>query len=307
MSLPPEETEWFAKTLPTTMSEVTPTPAKPLIPFLIILIGKDKGKKFPLLKGEHLFGRDPEGEIFIKDSQISRVHGKITVNDDHIEMEDLNSTNGIFVDSDAIQKINITSESRIQLGNTLLKVAFKDPTELELEDELFKAATTDALTGVMNRKAFMEAAAQDIAYARRNHLSISLVMIDADHFKKINDEHGHPVGDEALKTIARLIDTEKRMEDRLGRYGGEEFIMLLRGKGEEDASLFCERLRQTIAKEVISVGEGKISITVSIGFCSGSGPKLSDLDDLIKKADEALYQAKESGRNRVERVDLPPQ
>ena len=304
-SQPSEETEWFTETLPTTINEVTLEPAAPLVPMLIVLNGKDKGKRFPLEKRESVFGRDPEGELFIKDSQISRKHGRVHILDDKVELEDLNSTNGIFVDGTAIERCTISSNSRIQVGNTLLKLAYKDPSELEMEEELYKAATTDALTGIMNRRAFMEAAQQDLSYAHRNQQGISLLMVDADHFKKVNDDYGHPVGDLVLKTIAQFLNQTIREEDRLGRYGGEEFIMLLRGKKGDHAAEFAERLRKGVADQKIPVEEDSISITISIGFCSGSGEELIDLENLISKADTALYKAKSLGRNQI--VEFTPQ
>lgn len=282
------------------MREIEPSSTDPVLPFLIILNGKQQGKKFRLEEGQNVFGRDPNGPIFIQDHQISRTHGKITSQNSQLTIEDLGSTNGIFVDGTAITKADISSTSRIQVGNTLLKITFKDATELEIEEELFKAATTDALTGVENRSSFMKGSEQDLAYAKRNRLPTSVVMIDADHFKTINDTHGHQAGDHVLRTLAKLINNEKRTEDRLGRYGGEEFIMLLRGSSGDNTQLFCERLREKISEHEFNFNETSINVSVSIGFYPTDKEEVLNLENMIRKADEALYTAKKSGRNRVE-------
>lgn len=292
--------KWLQETLPTQISEPTPVPSKPSIPFLLILNGEHLGKRFLLKEGDNILGRVPEASIYVPDPQISRRHGNIMFKDGVVRIEDLKSTNGIFVDGIAIENALVNGLSRISIGNTLLKLVFKDPTELKMEDELYRAATIDALTGIGNRSSFMEGAHQALPYARRNNLPLSLVMIDADFFKEVNDTHGHPAGDYVLKRLGHLFEKEKRQEDLLGRYGGEEFIMLMKGNSNDNASQFCERLRQAIENYPFVYENTQIPLTISIGFFTAKGPDLPDLTTLIEKADRALYKAKELGRNRVE-------
>ena len=177
----------------------------------------------------------------------------------------------------------------------------------ERADRAIRAlAMTDSLTGVLNRRAFMERAEKEYAIARRNKSPLSLLMIDIDHFKRINDEFGHPTGDDVLADMAHLLESRLRKQDTLGRYGGEEFCVLLPATDKAGAMALAETLRKTVESAPLAVERKGISATISIGVtvypasctnCELGFPKL--LDD----ADAALYQAKRDGRNRM--VTLP--
>jgi diguanylate cyclase (GGDEF)-like protein len=126
-------------------------------------------------------------------------------------------------------------------------------------------------------------------------------MLDIDLFKNVNDTFGHQAGDYVIHQLSVLISKEKRTEDLFGRYGGEEFIVLLRGDlNAEGANIFCERVRNTIENYKFQFDDKKIPVTVSLGFCLENGKDIKSLDDLILRADQALYRAKQNGRNRVE-------
>ena len=166
-----------------------------------------------------------------------------------------------------------------------------------LHRELEHLATHDSLTGALNRRALIEACEQELARCRRNHGVMTLLMIDLDHFKAVNDTHGHPVGDRVLVDFVARVKSLLRQPDRLGRFGGEEFVALLPETSLVEARIAAERLRATIESRV----EGLPPCTVSIGI-TVSRPDDDGLDEIITRADAALYQAKHAGRNRVESV-----
>jgi len=153
----------------------------------------------------------------------------------------------------------------------------------------------DALTGINNRRSFFECGEQISSYCERNGLPLSAIAMDADHFKRINDTHGHHFGDITLSQIGKILQAEFRKSDVLGRLGGEEFAILLPDTPLNQAQELAEKLRQTIAATPIGCQDKQLSITVSIGVASGS----YNLETLLPQADAAMYQAKTEGRNRT--------
>jgi diguanylate cyclase (GGDEF)-like protein len=184
--------------------------------------------------------------------------------------------------------------ARIRVGQRMLEM---QSNLMEARDALAHQATHDFLTGVFNRRAVRDRLMQEISRAGREHGNLSIGMFDIDHFKSINDTFGHQAGDEALVALTRLIQGGLREYDCVGRYGGEEFLVIAPGSiGSKKEGLY-ERLRARIAGAEIATNAGAISLTVSIGAAPGTGQ--SAVDALLAAADAALYQAKAGGRNRV--------
>ena len=164
--------------------------------------------------------------------------------------------------------------------------------------KLQKMADTDFLTGLMNRRAFLAVADDAVEFCRRYQRNMATLMIDIDHFKKINDTHGHAAGDDAIKKIAEIIGQSIRTTDKAARFGGEEFVVLLREIDQETAMLLAERIRASIEQTTISHGETSFPATVSIGVAiNAEGDR--DVQDMIERADQGLYVAKKTGRNRT--------
>jgi diguanylate cyclase (GGDEF)-like protein len=246
-------------------------------------------------------GRWPEADILIHDERISRIHCFIVYDGEKVFIEDNDSRNGTFVDGDKIEITDGGLGTIIQVGRTLMKIELKSSTEVEYDLDLFQNATKDSLTDISNRRYFMGRAEDEVALAARRNLPISIVMLDLDHFKEINDTHGHQTGDFILENLARLIEDKARAEDLFGRYGGEEFILMPRGDVHlEGVGVFCERIRKAVEDYEFKYHDTRIPVTVSIGYAIADASELSNLHDLIRMADEALYRAKENGRNRVE-------
>lgn len=172
---------------------------------------------------------------------------------------------------------------------------------VQFQDDLVKLqklADTDFLTGLLNRRSFLTAAEDALQFSRRYKRGMATLMIDIDHFKKINDTHGHAVGDEAIKQIAAIINSAIRTTDRAARFGGEEFVVLLREIDQPTALLLAERIRRSIETSTLASGTDIIPATVSVGVAMFEGTD-RDVQDMIERADQGLYTAKKSGRNCV--------
>jgi diguanylate cyclase (GGDEF)-like protein len=278
---------------------------RPRHPHLVFFIGQDSGKRFKLTPGKMTLGRAPEADITLDDEWASRIHAIIEWADEVIRIKDNGSTNGIYVDYRKVDSAVLTQGVPIQIGHSVMKIDFKDDAEIRLERDLLRNACIDGLTGISNRHHFMKRAAEQYSYARRNALTVGLIMIDIDRFKAVNDTHGHQMGDAVLNQFAGIISRVKRQEDIFARYGGEEFVIVPCGQiNPDDVFGFCERIRQAIEISEFRFGDTGIQITASLGFHTRKitqNEKIEPLiNDMIKKADQALYQAKERGRNCTE-------
>jgi diguanylate cyclase (GGDEF)-like protein/PAS domain S-box-containing protein len=168
----------------------------------------------------------------------------------------------------------------------------------QMEEELLQLATTDPLTGASNRRHFIERASTELKRSRRYGSQMAIIMLDIDHFKQVNDNYGHSIGDEVLKRLVNCCQQELRSSDIFGRFGGEEFAIILVETDQQKTSQTCERLIEQISKLKIRTPRGQISVTVSIGVTMQLADDIS-IDSLLKRADDALYKAKNAGRNRA--------
>ncbi len=178
---------------------------------------------------------------------------------------------------------------------------------LELQEQLIAAreeyrfaASHDSLTGLWNRPAILDALRTELARARREQAPVAIALADLDHFKRINDHYGHAAGDQVLREAARRMRSALRLYDPVGRYGGEEFVIVLPGCDTGGALSQAERLRASIGADPMDTSEGRIPVTLSLGVAVGAPADGADAESLLRAADEALYRAKNAGRNRVE-------
>jgi diguanylate cyclase (GGDEF)-like protein len=271
------------------------------LPCLQILTGAAAGRLF-ILTDSLAVGRDPGAAIHFDDPGVSWQHAQLLAEAGAVSLQDLGSTNGTFIGPDTVERRRLTGGEVIQFGPTsMAKFGYLPQAEIDLAIRLFENATRDHLTGVLNRGSFLERLEQEISLGLRQSLCFALVMLDVDHFKRINDTYGHPAGDAVLRHLASLLRSFSRFEDIVGRFGGEEFTVLLRNSGAEEALSMAERIRQAVEDEPFWVPRGdqecELRVTVSLGLACWN-PELSQ-ERLLAVADEALYQAKEGGRNRV--------
>jgi diguanylate cyclase (GGDEF)-like protein len=171
---------------------------------------------------------------------------------------------------------------------------------IEAREALREQATHDPLTGLWNREEILRILKSELSRAEREDDHVSIIMADLDHFKTVNDSYGHMAGDAVLRLTTRRMISLLRDYDNIGRYGGEEFVIILPGCDRDSAVAFAERVRLCIGNENLDIPEGIIPLTISLGVATRSREKRYDIDSLIQAADQALYRAKENGRNRVE-------
>jgi diguanylate cyclase (GGDEF)-like protein len=281
-------------------------PADSHHPHLIIFSGNNSGRRHKLRRGIMTVGRSPRADISINDDRVSRIHCIIEWMGDTITIEDKGSTNGTFVDSSRVSRAILSPGVPFQLGQSIMKIEYKTEAEIRQEESLLYSATFDTLTGIFNRHHFLKLASMELSYACRHLLPVGIILADIDHFKSINDTHGHPWGDFVLSRFANIVVENKRAEDLVARYGGDEFIILPRGVvSQEILHAYCERIRQAVENFKFSFDSAPAGVTVSIGFhfkkIDRHDPE-TVVSDLIHHADQALYLAKTNGRNRTESV-----
>lgn len=209
-------------------------------------------------------------------------------------------------------RINVFAPSSLQttyflitcLTIVLLTSGFGTMVMQRLVAELRQSATTDFLTGTLNRRAALQRLQAEVARYRRTGIPFSILLLDIDHFKAINDLHGHQAGDVVLVQLARILANQLRSDDMLCRWGGEEFLIMLSAQNANTAQQAAERLRQRVMQEVYHVNAHIVRCTASIGV-TAIGHRKQELDAVIAGADQALYQAKQAGRNRVEIFPTP--
>ncbi|WDE07744.1 EAL domain-containing protein [Thalassomonas viridans] len=205
-------------------------------------------------------------------------------------------TRGALVTFNDITELEIKNT---ELGQLLDKLKLSQKEITAQNKELKYLATRDPLTGCLNRRSFFEGLRVLIEEEKNQNNSLSCIMSDIDHFKSVNDTYGHAVGDKVIKTVAKILKQVSRTNDLVGRYGGEEFCMVLPATKAEEAVRVADRIRQAIMASDISLPEGKFNVTSSFGVACWSS-QLGNAEAFVSRADEALYVAKESGRNRVE-------
>jgi two-component system, cell cycle response regulator len=265
--------------------------------------GLEAGKVLSIPQGEvSTLGRSGDCTFPFDDASLSRQHARVMRVGAEYILRDDGSRNGTFVNNTRLAKAEtLRNGDRIQLGSsTLLRFSLVDDEEEKALRRVYEAAILDGLTGVFNRKHLEERIQAELAYATRHKTKLSVVIIDVDHFKKVNDTYGHLGGDAVLRAVATLFGAGLRAEDVLARYGGEEFVILLRATSAAQALELAERLRKKIESTVIQFEGRDIRITSSAGVAANDEPGVtSDRESLLGRADERLYRAKSGGRNRV--------
>jgi diguanylate cyclase (GGDEF)-like protein len=278
----------------------------PKRPCLVMIAGPLLGEIFPIKESSDLLiGRDPEAQLRLaEDESISRRHARVKATVEGALITDLGSANGTWVDGERVVEKLLKEGQKIRVGQTVvLKYARYDQLEEEAQRQLLESALRDGLTHAFNRRYFLQRLTAELRFAERHNAPLALLMIDIDHFKKLNDSAGHPAGDIVLRKLGEALQQTLRAEDVLARYGGEEFAVLARGINKEGAGMLAERLRKLVQQAKLAPDGGQ-PITISIGIATypeGAADKPADpAAKLIELADAALYRAKQAGRNRVE-------
>ena len=271
-------------------------------PCLVVYFGNPLGKRFFLTEKPQAIGRGSECEIPIFDDSLSRKHAQVFKKGGAPYcIRDLGSTNGTFVNNRKLLpgKANeIKHGDFIKLGNIVFKFIAKGKIDHVFYREILTLATRDDLTGIANRKSIMAALEEECLKTRMTNQPLSLIILDLDNFKSVNDTFGHAAGDLLLREAAKVMQGTVRDRDYVGRFGGDEFLIVLWNTPRTNAVLVAERIRDRIEKYSFVYEENKISITSSIGVAC-LDESIKSIEELVKRADEAQYRAKKNGGNRV--------
>ncbi len=244
-------------------------------------------------------GRDADCDIELADDFISRQHAVVEVVRGRLRITDCQSLNGTFVNDVRIQQHLLVPGDQIRLGNHILKYLSADHVEAQYHETVYQMMTVDALTNAYNKRYFEDAFQREVLRTQRHWRPLALLLLDIDHFKGINDEYGHLVGDECLKLFSTRIFERVRGEDLFARFGGEEFALLLTETTLKQAVRIAQDIRKLIEGSEFNTSKGAIRLTAStgIGFTSGQGPVT--VTEILQQADENLYRAKNEGRNCI--------
>ncbi len=304
----PSLPSWVDADEPERITEVTELTEKPRAalrtgksrPVIVRLDGARAGELHALTTESLTLGRHATNQLRIEDPGISRFHARFFVRDGAFFVEDLGSRNGTFVAGKRQRVAELHDGDIVQVGPRVsLRFSLLDEHQEQLMRQLYESSTIDGLTGIHNRKHFEERLRSEVAFAQRHSTNLALILLDIDHFKSVNDRFGHTAGDEVLRQVARSVQQRLRVEDVFGRFGGEEFAIVLRGVSREGAARLAERLRATVAAVPYVHGGQPIAVTISAGCAALSCTAEPTASALIEIADERLYRAKRSGRNRV--------
>lgn len=278
---------------------------EPPKPYLVALTGQVVGRTYQLGAGRHLVGRAADSDIPIEDEGVSRRHAMFVCSPDgEVVLEDLGSTNGTAVNDQLVDVRRLEGGERLGFGSdTVYKFEFRDSLEEQYASFLYESATQDGLTGVFNERFLRDQLRVEFAWHRRHREPLTLIFLDIDHFKRVNDEFGHLTGDSVLRQVAERCVEACRTEDIVARYGGEEFACLLRQTDVEKGALIAERMRHSVEATPFDYKgirhPKELTVTISAGVAQlASGA--TDVESLLEEADRLLYAAKRAGRNRIE-------
>lgn len=268
--------------------------------YLTVLSGSRLGEMVQV-SDQMTIGRADDADLQVRDDGVSRLHARLSVGaDGSVEIADLGSRNGTHVNGKRVERATLADGDKILIGSlTILKFAFADKAEESFQQQMYNSALRDPLTGLYNRRFLENQIEAEFSYAVRHQTSLSVVLLDIDHFKSVNDTYGHPVGDRVLVGLASLLKGAIRTEDLAARFGGEEFVLVCRGIPATVARNVIDRIRRTVERSSLVPDEPARRVTISAGVASVPDPRIASATALVDSADQALYRAKHEGRNRV--------
>lgn len=274
-------------------------------PCLVVYSRPDPGQRFELADGRHVIGRGEQADLRIDGVGLSRVHAQLDVSDQAVVLRDLGSANSSFVNEAPVTApVTLRDGDILRLANVVLRFHASHSVEAALHERLYRLATTDPGTSVVNRRQLEQALSREFRVARRRGEPLALLCADLDNFKAVNDTHGHLAGDHVLRVCAALLRAAIREGDLIGRWGGEEFLIVAPSSTLGEAMALAERVRTVVADHVFELDAGAAQPpvlhrqTLSVGVAA----LRIEMDDewaLVAEADARLYAAKRSGRNRV--------
>jgi len=261
--------------------------------------GPGMGTRYTLADSPVVLGRGGDCDIRINDHSVSRRHARLQPGADGYYAVDLQSTNGTYVNDQPASMYKLKDGDYLRVGNCIYRFLTGGNVEAEYHEEIYRLTIIDALTDIHNKRYLMEFLDREIARSARYQRPLSLVMVDIDRFRQVNETLGHLGGDFTLREMSSRIRGNVRKEELFARYGGEEFAVVLPETEREGAALLGERLRVAIEKQPFRYEDKVYNVTISVGVATTSGDETLTPAVLLRQADEKLYQAKNEGRNRV--------
>ncbi len=267
--------------------------------YLVVIAGARIGQNVLVADREVEIGRGINCALQLDADSVSRQHARVRWNGAAHEVVDLNSTNGTYVNERRVAGAFLSDGDRLQVGHVILKYIAGSNVEAEYHREVQRLVKFDGLTGVANRAYFDETLADTLLRTRSRAAPVSLIVLDLDHFKLVNDTHGHTAGDAVLRQAAAVAQGVAEGAALFARTGGEEFAVILPGVALDAARTLAERIRAAIEAAEITFEGRRIPMTVSLGVAERPARSAESAEDLFRRADERLYEAKSAGRNRV--------
>jgi diguanylate cyclase (GGDEF)-like protein len=261
--------------------------------------GPSLGLRHPLSDRTVVLGRDGDCDIVIDDCSVSRRHARFVPDGDGFMVVDLHSTNKTSVNKVEVSECRLKDGDDLRFGNCIYRYLASGNVEAQYHEEIHRLVITDVLTHISNRRHLMHCLNRELLRSARYQRPLALVMFDVDHFRLINERHGHLGGDFTLRELALCVQGIVRKEGLVARYGGEEFAVVLPEANLEMGLHAAERIRDRVANYPFEYGGRPFSVTVSLGVAATSGQEVLTPEEFIEHADRLLYQAKHQGRNRV--------
>jgi two-component system, cell cycle response regulator len=261
--------------------------------------GPTMGTRYTLNELPIVLGRASDCDIRINDHSVSRRHARIQPGADGYYAVDLQSTNGTYVNDIPASMYKLKDGDYLRVGNCIYRFLMGGNVETEYHEEIYRLTIIDGLTEIHNKRYLMEFLDREIARSSRHNRPLSLLMLDIDHFKTINDDFGHLGGDFTLRELASRVKGTVRKEELFARYGGEEFTVVLPETTSEGAVMAAERILKVVSQTPFKFEDKVYQVTVSAGVTTTQGEADISPPELIRRSDEKLYEAKNQGRNRV--------
>ncbi len=266
---------------------------------IVQLRGPEMGRRIELTQATVTIGRDPDSDLPLASDSVSRRHASIEAEGAGHRIVDNYSTNGTYLNHKLIDgSSTLRSGDFVQVGEAIFKYLCGDNIEASYHEEIYRLTIEDGLTKISNKRALMEFLDKEFARARRYERPLACVMFDLDHFKAVNDNYGHLMGDYVLREVARIVTARVRQEEMFARYGGEEFCAVLPEVELEGAMRFAEDVRKLVEENTFEFEGNSIDVTISVGVAVAD-QSMTRSEALILAADENLYKAKRNGRNQV--------
>ncbi len=269
--------------------------------YLVVLAGASVGEMYKIEGEKTVIGRGQKAQIRLLDDGISREHAQLVIIKDRVVLQDLGSTNGTYCNGLKVEgNKELVDGDKILVGSTtILKFTYHDNLDEIFQKQMYESALRDGLTKAFNKKYFTDRLESEFTFATRHVSPLTLVLFDIDHFKKVNDTHGHQAGDYVLSEISTLLTGALRAEDVFARYGGEEFAVICRGSDVMQGQIVAERMRKAVEQHKFMFEGTHIPLTISVGVAGLPDPAVKDAAELVSLADQSLYKSKHAGRNRV--------